>query len=153
MKNLRAKAIYGILMGFALHSAAIAGNAESGLGLGFVFGAPSGLSIKVPAGANSLNMAVGYDLNHQDMSLRAEYAWYAYNVFPVARGRLPIYFGPGVHANIHNDAAIGVHGILGLEYQFANAPLDVFLEIGPGINLTPSTHTNVSGGLGMRFFF
>jgi hypothetical protein len=153
MKLFKAKALFGILAGLAWHSAAHAASAESGIGVGFVFGAPSGLSFKIPAGSNSMNLAVGYDLNHEVLAIRGEYAWYAYNVFPVNKGKLPVYFGPGVHADIRNDAAIGVHAILGIEYQFADAPLDVFLELGPGINLTPSTDPSLSGGLGMRFFF
>jgi hypothetical protein len=43
--------------------------------------------------------------------------------------------------------------VLGLEYQFATAPFDIFLEIAPGIRVIPNTSGYVSSGLGARFFF
>ena len=33
------------------------------------------------------------------------------------------------------------------------APFDLFLEIGPGINIMLNTEADVSGGIGGRFFF
>ncbi len=130
-----------------------AGNAATGAGVGFAFGNPSGISAKFPTGANSVNLTLGYDLQHEDMALRGEYVWYAYSLIPVEKGRLPLYFGPGVQASIRRDASLGAHAIVGLEYQFADLPFDAFLEFGPGIDVMPSTEADFSAGLGARFFF
>ncbi len=142
--------------------------ADSNFGLGIVLGDPSGISARFATGsANSINVIVGYDANHDYAWHRNEccrdggmlyvggdYLWYNYNLIRVSQGRLPLYYGPGINATIANDySSIGVRGVVGLEYQFANAPFDVFLEIGPGINVIPNTWVNISGGLGARFFF
>jgi hypothetical protein len=44
-------------------------------------------------------------------------------------------------------------GVVGLEYLFPSAPLDAFLELGPGIRVFPATNFDISAGLGMRYFF
>ena len=134
-------------------SLATAGSPETGVGIGFIFGNPSGISVKIPTGANSVNFTVGYELRHEDVALRGEYVWYAYELIPVQKGKLPLYFGPGLQASIRKDPAIGVHGVVGLEYQFADLPFDAFLEVGPGISVIPSTRADLSVGLGARFFF
>jgi hypothetical protein len=48
---------------------------------------------------------------------------------------------------------VGVRGVLGIEYRFPEAPLQAFLEAGPGLNLVPNTRTVGTGGLGLRYFF
>lgn len=136
---------------------------DSGFGLGLILGDPSGLSARIATGpANSVNLIAGWDLGpyHRrccgdggDLYIGADYVWYNYNLIHVNQGRLPIYYGAGVNAFIANNSSAGIRAVVGLEYQFAQAPFDLFLEVGPGINLIPNTNGNVSGGFGARFFF
>jgi hypothetical protein len=158
------------LTGFATAAPA----AGSGFGLGFVLGNPSGLSAKLPAGEiNAFHFILAYDQGrnwgnrgwgdnncgtnnndcHGRLYLGGDYVWYNYNAIPVSKGRLPFYYGPGVWASVANNTGAGVRFALGLEYQFATAPFDIFLEIAPGIRVIPNTNGYVSSGLGGRFFF
>jgi len=138
--------------------------AENNFGVGFALGDPSGISAKIPTSEmNAINLVMGYDVdpapgdgdccNDGRLYVGGDYVWYNYNLIPVSVGKLPLYYGPGVWASIANNSSIGIRAVLGLEYQFANAPFDMFLEIGPGIRIVPNTSGDVSAGLGARFFF
>lgn len=158
-------AVLGLLAGIS--SAADIGTTDNGsnFGVGFVLGDPSGISAKITTSEiNSINLILGYDESGEfgngdccndggRLYLGGDYVWYNYNLIHVAEGRLPIYYGPGVWASLADHSSLGVRVVLGMEYQFANAPFDIFLEIGPGIRIIPNTDGDVSAGLGTRFFF
>jgi hypothetical protein len=42
---------------------------------------------------------------------------------------------------------------VGLEYLFQRAPLDLFVEVVPVLDLTPESTVNVSASIGTRYFF
>jgi hypothetical protein len=123
-------------------------------GLGFIAGDPSGLSGKLWLGPNNaLDFIAGFSILDDRISLNADYVWHEWGLIPVQAGKLPLYYGMGVGTSIAHSAAIGVRGVVGLEYIFPSAPLDAFVELGPGANILPSTDFTFSGGIGMRFFF
>jgi hypothetical protein len=156
-----------ILLGTAGTKPLHAADAASGTGIGFILGSPTGLSLKLPQGrANAWQFAFGWDLDGPDggrwndppnddprFYVGGDYLWYNYNLIHVNKGRLPLYYGPGAFVSISNNTHAGIRGVIGLEYQFANAPFDIFLEVGPGITIIPDTHGAVFAGLGGRFFF
>ncbi|HKP97964.1 MAG TPA: hypothetical protein VJ385_19685 [Fibrobacteria bacterium] len=129
-------------------------NQSGEFGLGFIAGNPSGLSGKLWVGPdNALDFTAGFSIVNDWIYLDADYVWHEWSLIPVKKGRLPLYYGPGVWTSISDEASIGIRGVVGLEYIFPTTPFDVFLEIAPGISVLPSTNVDVSAGLGMRFFF
>ena len=50
-------------------------------------------------------------------------------------GRLPVYFGPGLRLLTGTDHRFGFRIVGGIDYLFQNAPMDVFLELAPGLDL------------------
>ena len=40
-----------------------------------------------------------------------------------------------------------------MAYQFEGAPVDIFAEIVPGLNLLPGIGFDIGGGIGLRYFF
>jgi hypothetical protein len=79
-------------------------------------------------------------------------------VFRVSSGKLPLYVGVGGRLKIKNnkgndDNRFGIRVPLGIVYMLESAPVDVFLEIAPILDLTPKTDVSVNGGLGFRYFF
>ncbi len=73
------------------------------------------------------------------------------------------YVGPGAHIGFwnsgyrddHSDygsAFFGVDGVLGLDYKFNGAPIDLSLDIQPEISI-PDGGFGIWGGLGIRFTF
>jgi hypothetical protein len=129
--------------------------AESGFGIGFVLGTPSGVSGSLPLGkTNAINAVIGYDLNSDaNLFLQADYVWIQPGLIPVESGTASLYYGPGAFARLAKNTAFGIRGVIGVDYRFANEPLQLFLEVGPGINLIPDTKANVGAGLGLRYYF
>jgi hypothetical protein len=153
--------------------------ASQDFGIGFVLGNPSGLSAKLPAGpANAFQFILAFDQgrgygnrgwdaydcgpngpNNNDeycdsrIYIGGDYVWYKYDAIQVSKGRLPFYYGPGVWVSASDYASFGLRFALGLEYQFATAPFDIFFELAPGVRINPNTQGYLSSGLGARFFF
>ncbi len=51
------------------------------------------------------------------------------------------------------SVGLGVRVPFGLEWQPADPPIGVFVEIVPGISVIPATAVVVQGGLGIRYYF
>lgn len=163
--TLRLMAIAVILMAIPGPSAELKGP----IGLGAIFGNPSGISALIATGnRSSVNLIAGYDMNRYDdrypgngdccrtggiLYFSADHVWYNYDLIRVPGIRFPVYFGPGVSWVISHYSSAGVRGVLGVEYQFVDSPFDLFFELAPGINLTPHRVWALDGGLGTRFFF
>lgn len=75
------------------------------------------------------------------------------------------YVGPGAHIGFWNDdwkrrypsredgVAIGVDGVLGLDYKIKNAPINVSIDWQPSFNIVGYTYFSSWGGLGIRYTF
>ncbi len=136
----------------------VAQDASGGLGLGVVAGEPSGLSAKMwLSDAAALDAAAGWSLGENGwMYLHADYLHHRYDLRPpeLERG-LPYYIGIGFRLLLRDehDSRLGVRVPLGLDYVFEEAPVDVFLELAPVVNLIPETELGLSGGIGVRYWF
>jgi len=138
------------------------------LGLGFVLGDPTGISVKYWTGKeNAVSGVLAFNLSHRhydhdghyyyddssmDAYLHINYLWHSFQVFPVERGRLPIYWGVGGRLVMGNDFALGARGCGGVEF-LPNAPIDIYLELGLVLNVVPYTAMDGDIGIGLRYFF
>jgi hypothetical protein len=156
MRSSLSKLALCAIAALALLSAPAAVEARQGgqFGAGIVAGDPSGLSGKLWLNdKNALDFIAGFSLQNDWIYVNCDYVWHEFGLIPVNAGQLPLYYGMGVWTSVSNNAAIGARGVVGLEYLFPSAPLDVFVEIGPGAAIIPETHFGLTGGLGMRFYF
>jgi hypothetical protein len=85
--------------------------------------------------------------------LQADYVFHEYNLIKVNKGKLPVYFGIGGRVFLSDEIVIGARIPIGISYMFTNAPVDIFLEVVPVLNLVPATDFSVDGGIGFRYFF
>jgi hypothetical protein len=127
-------------------------------GVGVVLGEPIGGSVKYFFNDTmAIDGAAGWSArDHSDLYLHSDILWHNYDLLPVSQGRLPVYFGVGGLARFrsHNeDNQVGIRVPVGISYLFNNAPLDVFGEIGPAIDLAPLIRGEITGGIGVRFWF
>ena len=76
-----------------------------------------------------------------------------FNLIPVNEGKLPLYFGLGLKLGFGNDVHIGIRVPIGLNYMFDEVPIDIFVEVAPGLQLVPATAFDIDGGLGARYYF
>jgi hypothetical protein len=152
---------------------ALAGRAQdSGFGLGIMIGEPTGLSAKAWVASDraiGMGLAWGGWGHGGYVHLHADYLFHNMGLINVSKGKLPLYYGPGLrlrswtgdrywhrgryydHDGSHID--VGVRFPVGLAYLFDKAPVDLFLEVVPTLDLTPSTSLDIDFGLGARYWF
>jgi hypothetical protein len=152
-KNLWAGAL--LLPLVFIHPARAQNPVESGFGVGAVIGVPTGLSLSLPMGAdNAFNLAIGYEpIGEGNLTVVGDYIWHDWTLFTAPSGKLSLYYGPGVRVRLARQPEAGLKGVAGFAYLFEEDPVQIFFEIGPGINVVPDTEARVNAGIGARFFF
>jgi hypothetical protein len=128
------------------------------LGAGILIGEPTGASLKYWLSRTmAIDGAAGWSTHdHSDFYVHSDFLWHNFDVFPVKQGRLPLYIGVGGlvrFRNDHQDDQVGIRVPVGVSYMFENAPVDVFAEVAPAIDVTPDARGEVTGGVGVRFWF
>ncbi len=152
MKKFIKCAVVLVLMLFFIKPAAAQ---DRGFGMGIILGEPTGLSAKLwTSSDNAFDFAAAWSLRGEgNLLLQADYVWHFFNVIPVSSGKLPLYIGIGGRALLANDPQLGVRIPFGMDYLFATAPVDIFVELAPILDLSPATDFGVGGGLGVRYWF
>lgn len=132
-----------------------------GYELGLILGEPTGISFRNWIGSsNAIDLSVGWSVkdnkyDHDDnFDFHGAYLFHKKSDIRIEGYRLPFYFGPGGRIKITGgDLILGFKVPLGLYYKFKTTPFSMFIEIAPGLNITPSTEFDVMGGIGFRYIF
>ncbi len=92
----------------------------------------------------------GWDIFH----FHADYLFHNFDLIR-ATERFPLYYGPGLAINYYDYhfLQVGVRGDFGIAWMPRRAPMDLFLELAPTLNLFPGPDLDVNAGLGARFYF
>ena len=126
-------------------------------GVGAILGEPTGVSLKGWLNDKAaVDGAVAWSFDkHDSLQLHADYLYHNFDLLPVAKGSLALYFGVGgrVLFDDRKDDRFGIRGPIGLTYMFDKAPVDIFVEVAPIMDLAPSTKFDLNGGIGVRFYF
>jgi len=152
-----------ILIAVVVLFAAVSSAQMTGTGIGIVLGEPTGLSLKSWLSTNSaVTVGAAWSFEHDgSLFLWADYTLHSFNITNAADPRsLAFYYGIGGKVSFidrnepqEDDTVIGVRIPLGLMLPIHTAPIDVFLEIVPTLNLAPDTEFGVNGGIGAHLFF
>lgn len=144
-----------LIIFFALVASSRVSAQDSGFGAGIMFGEPTGVSIKLwTSETTAIDGGLAWSfMNGGFMHIHADFLMHKFGVIDVNSGRLPLYFGIGARLGLGNELHVGVRVPIGLDYLFDEAPVDIFLEIAPGLDLTPATAFALDGGIGVRYFF
>ena len=127
---------------------------DSGLGAGIIIGEPTGLSGKTWLSSNdAIDAGVAWSISNGWFHIHADYLRHVFGLIPVEKGKLPLYFGIGAKIGFGNDVSLGARVPVGLAYLFDGTPLDVFIEIVPGLEIIPDTQFDMGGGIGVRYWF
>jgi len=99
-----------------------ADNYAGTLGAGLIVGEPTGGSIKYWFNDTlAIDGAVGWSThNHTDLYVHSDVLWHNFDVFPVSKGRLPLYFGVGGLLRFRDDNKDNQVGV--------RVPVDVVLR-------------------------
>ncbi len=144
---------------------------DRGFGLGIMIGDPTGLSGKVWTGGDrAFDFGLAWGPWHSGyLHMHADMLFHNMGLIPVSSGRLPLYYGPGLRMRAwgrggywdrgryydHDGSRVtlGIRFPVGLAYIFDGAPVDVFLEVAPTLDLVPATYLNFDAGFGVRYYF
>jgi len=126
-----------------------------GFGLGIILGEPTGLSAKLwLTEKTALDGAIAWSMWYEPaIHIHADFLIHSFNLINVSKGQLPLYFGIGGRIKLADNPWIGVRIPVGLAYLFENAPVDIFLEIVPILDLAPGTYFHLNSAIGVRYFF
>ncbi|MGB9856619.1 MAG: hypothetical protein ACPLKX_00555 [Dictyoglomaceae bacterium] len=124
-------------------------------GVGIIIGEPTGLSFRVWQNKiNALDFGLAWNIGQINLlHLYGDYVYYNYSIFKIKTGSLPFYYGIGGRILIGNEVKFGVRIPLGIVYIPPKMPLDFFLELVPILEVIPSTKFDLSGALGVRYYF
>lgn len=127
-------------------------------GAGATFGEPIGADVKYWFNEKmAIDGAMGYSFHdNTELYMQSDILWHAFHVFPVSHGQLPLYFGVGGLARFKTDGnpnQVGIRVPVGISYMFENAPVDIFMEVGPALDIAPGLKGEVTGGIGVRYWF
>ncbi|HOP29965.1 MAG TPA: hypothetical protein P5120_13640 [Spirochaetota bacterium] len=137
--------------------------ASGDFGAGFILGEPTGLTAKYfITGTDAVDSGLGASY-HNGFYIYADYLKHFPEVFPV--DGLALYVGAGAGFHHHNRDDEGRHHDgddynslecripVGLEYTLQKAPLGIFLELVPALEIIPDIDSDIRGGLGLRYYF
>jgi hypothetical protein len=128
------------------------------LGAGIIVGEPTGASLKYWLNdMMAVDGALGWSFrDDSDFYLQSDVLWHNFNLIPVSSGRAPVYFGVGGLVRFrddNHDDQVGIRVPVVVSYMFDNAPVDVFVEIGPALDVAPDVQGEITGGVGIRYWF
>ena len=125
-----------------------------GFGLGVLIGEPTGLSAKLwTSEKTAIDAGVAWSfVNSGFLHIHADMLIHSF-LIDVDKGKLPLYFGIGGKLVLANDLGLGVRIPLGMAYLFDSAPIDIFIELVPVLDLIPATAFSFEGGVGVRYYF
>ena len=132
---------------------------DRGVGVGVIVGDPTGLSAKIwTAQSTALQFAVAWRTRDPFLgtrvSISGDYVWHSFDAIR-SNERFPIYYGVGgtIASGGAFESALGVRGVIGIDWLSRRVPIDIFFQVTPVLVLSPSTDGEVSAGLGVRYFF
>jgi hypothetical protein len=140
---------------------------DHGFGLGVIVGEPTGISLKNwMQNSKALDGALAWSFEGEGfIQLHGDYLFHNFTLLKVEKGKLPFYYGIGGRIRFidgddggkgrdkDDEARLGVRIPLGLACLFAKAPLDIFLEVVPILDLIPKSEFDLNAAVGVRFFF
>lgn len=161
-----------VVIGFCLLYASVSAAAkDKDLGVGFVLGDPTALSVRHDLNRqNAVDAQLGFFSRHY-LLLYGDYLFLFHDAFGRQNkfiAQLTPYVGVGglfaLGTNSDHDKgnyfhdrddrlAIGVRVPVGVEWRWDKVPLGVGLEIAPGIAVIPGTTGFINAGLSLRYYF
>ena len=128
---------------------------DSGFGIGVILGEPTGLSGKVWLSRHeAVDMGLAYSFRDKGyFHIHGDYLWHFPDVIQSTE-RFPLYAGIGGRLAAGRGSGIfGVRIPLGVAFWPRSAPIEIFLEAVPILDLAPATELSGNGGIWARFYF
>jgi len=149
-------------IGLLLAAASASARTEQPFGLGVIVGEPTGLSLKYWLDDElAIDGAAAWSFSENDsFQLHGDYLIHNYEL--LGADELPCYYGLGARIKLkdsdgrgrnEDDTIFGIRFPLGITYLFDEAPLDLFVELVPVLDLAPDADVDINAAIGLRFYF
>ena len=130
-------------------------------GGGLYLGEPTGLTVKgYLAQRLALDGVFAWSLNDEAFNLIGDISYEFLDIRTDSQNfSIPFYAGVGLKLGFDEDGEndgeteVGIRVPVGIAFQFTKHPIELFLEISPGIQVAPDSEIDVTGGIGGRFYF
>jgi hypothetical protein len=157
----------GLLAAVLTHQAAAAAESSSygpkskRFGAGLYLGDPTGLTLKGYLTERlALDAIVAWSFIESSFTLIGDVTYDILDI-PVNASSftLPFYAGAGGKVgfdkggNGDGETIAAIRVPVGVAMQFVNYPIEVFLEVAPGVQIIQETEFDLTGGIGARFYF
>jgi hypothetical protein len=128
---------------------------DSGIGLGVILGQPTGVSLKAwTTRSQAVDVAVAWAFDREEaVHVHADYLFHNFRLFRVEKGDFVLYYGIGGRIKAESRTRFGIRIPIGISYFFEDAPVEIFFELGPIMDLAPSTLFRMTTGVGVRYYF
>ncbi len=128
---------------------------QKGFGLGIILGEPTGFSAKGWVDSRSaIDAGLAWSFLHETtFHVHIDYLLHTETV--TKRREMPVYYGIGgrIKAGSGGGDRIGIRIVGGMVYFVPDAPIDIFAEIVPILDFSPSTDLQLNVGIGARYYF
>ena len=123
-------------------------------GLGIMLGDPTGLSANYKMSKqNELDFGAAWSFRYAWLYLPVAYHWMFANLGSGAHQFLPyVGVGPAIAVG-GKDIYVGGRVPVGISWRPQAAPIDVFLEVVPGLALVPDAGFHLDAAIGVRYYF
>lgn len=159
MKRIFTLICFTVIATLAMHSTSKAQGYDNAIG--GRFGAANGITFKTTLGDNKMiDIIANFRSTDEYKYFRLTGLYEIYNPINNAPG-LNWYYGIGgsigsakYRPSNSSDLYLSADGVLGLDYKFADAPINLSLDWKPAIELAPNTNFDGSGvAISLRFTF
>lgn len=164
---MKKKYLLGLVLGILIILSKPIAAQDKGFGLGIIVGEPTGLSAKLwTSNVNAFDFGLGLSVGGDRISFKGnynngsrvhfhmDYLWHSFNAISSSE-KFPLYYGLGGRFNSGGgyDGSFGVRGVFGIAWFPRATPIDIFFELVPVLQITPSLGFGIDAGLGIRYFF
>ncbi|HDS02687.1 MAG TPA: hypothetical protein ENN72_03150 [Firmicutes bacterium] len=124
-------------------------------GIGFVLGEPTGVTVKYwNSEKSAFDGAIAWSFSgEKKLHLHADYLVHSLNAYTIDKAPFHLYYGIGVRIKFSDKTRLGSRIPLGTSYTPTSAPLEIFCEVIPLLDLVPDTDFQLNAGLGLRYYF
>jgi hypothetical protein len=130
---------------------------DKGFGIGVIVGEPTGVSAKSwITSVTAIDAALAWSfVDKGALHIHADYLFHNFHLISLeTKGSWPIYYGIGARLKFGDkDTQLALRIPVGIDYLFGDAPVDIFLEVVPMLELIPKTKFQFNAALGARYFF
>jgi len=168
-RTLRSSILAGcvaVFLGILLLSTSSASAQTEGTGLGGMIGVSNGSANPVGLSAKgwvserqAVQAAASFVIADEEagasyLILQGDYLFHNFEQVSVGDGLLALYVGPGLQLAFieDQDTDVAFRAPLGVSYMLADAPIDIFAEVAPTLQVAQGSQLRFDGAFGFRYF-